>query len=208
MKTLKLLLIYALFMGTFTACNTKEEDADFKPITSSKTDYIPTTVGSHWTYGGTSPYTLSVTGARKAINNETYYELETVHGTTANKIYVAKDKGIYKTIGLVNGMGDLDIMTLNEATTVGQSWVQTGNVNGFDVNLTLTVEEVGITKTIADHTYEKVINIKIKSNYMYMGADMGINYTTNYYFAQGVGLILMDFGRNGQVPLLNYTVKE
>ena len=206
MKALKLIFIFCLFMGTFTACNTKEEDAEVKPIAASKTDYLPTTVGSHWTYGGPSPYTLSVTGAKKAINNHIYYELETVHGTTANKIYVAKEKGIYNTIGLLNGMGDQDIMTLNEATTVGQSWVQTVKVNGFDVNLTLTVEEVGITKTIAGQTYDQVINLKIKSNYMYMGAEMGINYTTNYYFAQGVGLILMDFGRNGQVPLLSYTV--
>jgi hypothetical protein len=208
MKALKLLLIYCLLLSTFTACNTKEEDADLKPTASSKTDYLPTTVGSHWTYGGRLPYTLSVTGAKKDINNKTYYELETVYGTTANKIYVAKEKGIYKTIGLINGMGDLDIMTLNEATTVGQSWGQTGNVNGFDVNLTLTVEEVGITKTIAGHIYEKVINIKIKSNHTYMGADTGINYTTNYYFAQGVGLILIDLGKNGQVPLLDYTVNE
>jgi len=207
MKVLKLLFTYCLFLITFTACNTKEEDVDLQPVISSKTDYLPTTVGSNWTYGGPAPYTLSVTGAQKDINSKIYYELETVRGTTANKMYVAKDKGIYKTIGLVNGMGDLDIMTLNEATTVGQSWVQTGNVNGFDVNMTLTVEETGITKTIAGHTYDQVINIKIKINYMYMGADMGINNTTNYYFAQGVGLILMDLGRNGQIPLLSYTVK-
>lgn len=205
MKTIKLSLIWCLVAGMLISCG-KEEDAN--PASAAEQDYLPTTTGSTWTYGGISPYTATVTGATKVINGKTYREMETQQGSTVNKSYVLKEKGVYTAVGLVAGTGNLEeIAILKAETPVGKPWEQTATINGIDTKMTLSIVEKDISKTVEGKTYNNVINVKMVSSYSFMGQDLGFTTTAHYFFAKGVGLILNDLGANGQVPLLTHDVK-
>jgi len=204
MRKLYLLFIWFVVAGALASCD-KEDNPN--PITTPVQDYLPTANGSTWSYGGIAPYTLSVTGETKVLNGKNYHELQWQQGLTAYNVYVAKEEDVYTAIGLVSGMGNLEIAILKENTPVGGSWKQTGSFNGIDYNMLLTIVEKAPTKTIGNKTYDNVVNVKIETSYSYAGLYSATKFTTNYYFAKGVGIILTDFGANGQAPLLTYEVK-
>ncbi|MBF9252551.1 hypothetical protein I2I11_04530 [Pontibacter sp. 172403-2] len=204
MNKIKFLLIWCLAVGTLMSCG-KEDDPEAAP--GAELDYLPTTTGSTWTYGGISPYTLTVTGTTSVINGKTYHEMESKQGTSVNKSYVLKEKGVYTAVGMVPAVGSLEIAILKEETPVGEPWEQTTSINGIDTKMTLTIVEKNVSKTVEGKTYNNVINVKMETSYIFMGEDLGVGLTTHYYFSKGIGLILSDFGANGQVPLLTYNIK-
>jgi len=205
MKNLFSLIIWCFLASTLVSCE-KEESLPANLVITTASDYLPTTAGTTWTYGGRTPYTCTVTGNTKVINGKTYHEMQNKIGTTTYPSYVQKNKGVYTAIGLVSGMGDLEITVFKEDLPVGSTWEQMGIVNGIDVNLKFTFAEKDVTQTIAGKTYDKVVKIRLAGTYTYSGIETGITFTTDYYFAQGVGLILTDLGNNGKAPLQNYQV--
>lgn len=168
---------------------------------------MPTTTGIKWTYGGIAPYTIIVTENLKVINGKTYHELQFQQGVTAYKSFVVKNKGVYTAIGMITGMGNLEIDILKEGLSLGSTWEQTDILNGINVALKFTIAEKDINKTIEGKTYNNVINVKMACNYTYSGIETGIHFTTNYYSAKGVGLILSDLGAKGKIPLQIFDVK-
>jgi hypothetical protein len=205
MNKLKLLFFWCLLLGTFVSCGDKDDDP--QPASTAEQDYIPTTKGSNWTYGGVRPYSYRVTGGTKVIDGLTYVELETTAGSETAKSYLIKDKGVYTTIGFVPNSGDIKIAILKEETPVGKPWEQKNVINGVETKMTFTIVEKDVTKTVEGKTYKNVINVKMVTTYTFMGVDFDTAITTNYYFAKGVGLILTDVESYGQIPLLSYTVK-
>ena len=206
MKKVNLLFIWCLLVGTLVSC-TGEIESDPTPAISAVQEYVPTTTGTTWSYGGRSPYTLTVTGNTKVINGKTYHEIQGQQGVTAYKAYVVTEKNVYTTIGLVSGMSNLEVDILKDDLTLGSTWQQTGEVNGIDVKLKFTIIEKDITKIVDGKTFNDVIAVKMAGTYTYSGIETGINFTTDYYFAKGVGLILIDLGANGNIPLKVYEVK-
>jgi len=205
MKKLYALFIWCILAGTLASCE-KEDNINPDFVLTTAPDYLPTTSGTTWTYGGRSPYTCTVTGNTKVINGKTYQEMQNKVGTMEYKSYVIKEKGVYTAISLVTGMANLEIAILKEELPVGSTWEQTGIVNGLDVKLKFTITEKDVTKTIEGKTFKNVINVKLAGAYTYSGIETGIDFSTNYYFAKGVGLILMDFGANGKASLETYNV--
>jgi hypothetical protein len=205
MNKLKYLLIWCLVLGTFISCGDKEDEGE--PASAAQQDYLPTTKGSTWNYGGITPYTLTVTGATKVVNGKTYYEMETKQGSDVRKSYVVKDKGVYTAIGFVPNSGEIELSILKEETPVGKPWEQTNVINGVETKMACTIVEKDVTKTVEGKTYKNVINVQMVTTFLFKGQDLGTAITTNYYYAKGVGLILSDFGAQGQVPLLTYDVK-
>ncbi|MFD3001873.1 hypothetical protein ACFS7Z_15980 [Pontibacter toksunensis] len=204
MNKLKLFLIWCLVIGALTSCS---KEADPEPATTAEQDYLPTTTGSTWNYGGDMPYTLTVTGKKEVINGKSFHEMETTQGTTKSKSYLLKEKGVYTGVGMQPGMGNVEITILKEETPVGKPWEQTNTINGIVTKMTFTIEEKGISKTVEGKTYKNVIHVKMKSTYTFMDLEVDAGVVSNYYFSKGVGLILSDFGAEGQVPLLTYDVK-
>ncbi|MBB6612693.1 hypothetical protein H7F15_16745 [Pontibacter sp. Tf4] len=204
MNKLKLILLWCLVVGALASC-TKEDDTT--PNLEAAEDYFPTTAGSNWTYGGAIQYTARVTGNTKEINGKTYFEYETQQGSTSNKSYLLKENGNYSAVGFMPNTGQMEIFILKEESIAGKPWVQEFTINGVLTTLTMSVEQKGITKTVGDKTFDDVVNVKAIYTYSYMGQDLGTEIVANYYYAKGVGLILSDFGAQGQVKLLSYEIK-
>lgn len=204
MNKLKLILMWCLLVGTLASC-TKEDDTT--PDLEAAEDYFPTTAGSNWTYGGATQYTARVTGNTKDINGKTYREFETQQGSQVNKSYLLKENGTYSAIGFMPNTGEVEIFILKEENVTGKPWVQTFTMNGVLTTLTMSIEQKGISKTVEGKTFNDVINVKAIYNYSYMGQDLGMEIVAHYYYAKGVGLILTDFGNQGQVKLLSYEIK-
>jgi hypothetical protein len=203
MNKLTLLMIWCLVVATLVSCS-KDDPA---PAPATEQDYMPATANSTWSYGGTSPYTLTVTGATKVVNGKTYYEMETKdEDDTTSKSYLLKDNGVYTGIGIVPNTGSLEITILKEKAPVGESWEQTSTLNGVDTKMKFVIVEKDVSKTVEGKTYKNVINVKMEMTFTFMGQDLG-GLTGNYYFSKGVGLILTDFGTQGQAPLLTYDIK-
>jgi hypothetical protein len=206
-------------MGTLVSCDQKE-NSDPKPAVAQ--DYLPTSAGSVWTYGGTAPYTLTATGVTKTMNGKIYYEMETKQGTSVSKSYALKENGSYTAIGMVPDMGTLEMTILKDNVPVGQSWEQATTTSGIDTKLTYTIVEKNVTKAVEGKTYNDVIHVKLTYTYSLGSIDFGLeedlseyfdledldlNVDAHYYFAKGVGLILTDMGAHGQMPLLTYKLK-
>jgi hypothetical protein len=204
MNKLTFLMIWCLVVGTLASCS--KDEAETAPVPGTEQDYMPSTAHSTWTYGGTSPYTLTATGATKVINGKTYYEMEEKKGTETNKYYLLKDKGVYTVIGMISGTGSLEIPILKEDTPVGKPWEQTGTINGADTKMTFVIVEKDVSKTVEGKTYKNVINVKMDMAFSLMGVPLG-GLTGHFYFSKGVGLILQDFGAGEEAPLLTYEVK-
>ncbi|RDV14521.1 hypothetical protein DXT99_14060 [Pontibacter diazotrophicus] len=204
MYKLKQLLILCLIAGALVSCG---KETDPEPVSTAEQDYLPTTKGSTWEYGGISPYTLTATGETKVINGKTFHVMETTEGTEKRKSYLLKEKGVYTGIGMHPELGDVEIAILKEETPIGKPWEQTNTINGVETKMTLSIVAKGVSKTVEGKTYQNVINVKMETSYIFMGIEIDSDVTTNYYFAKGVGIILSDFGAMGQVPLLTYDVK-
>ncbi len=215
MNKIRLYFIWCLVIGALVSCD-KKADSDTTPAVEQ--DYQPTTAGSVWTYGGTTPYTLTATGVTKTMNGKLYYEMETKQGTSVSKSYVLKENGNYTGIGMVPGMGPLEMTVLKDNVPVGHSWEQATTTSGIDTKLTYTIVEKNVTKAVEGKTYNDVIHVKLTYGYSFEGVDfglgedfdlgdLGLNLEAHYYFAKGVGLILSDAGTYGQLPLVSYNVK-
>ena len=216
MNKVKLYLIWCLVMGALVSCDKKDDSA---PTPVVEKDYLPTAVGNTWTYGGTMPYTATITGATKNINGKVYLEAETKQGSSVSKSYLLKENKVYTTIGMVQGMGNLALIMLKEDAAVGETWEHTTMTNGIDTKLTFTIAEKNISKTVGGKTFDNVIHVNLKYSYSFDGEDFGLgedfdfgddldlNLTADYYYAKGVGLILSDLGAYGQIPLVSYSLK-
>lgn len=214
MNKFALLMIWCLVIGALVSCSKDEADPAPAPIVEQ--DYMPVTAKSTWTYGGTNPYTSTVTGATKVINGKTYHEMETNEDGTTRKSYLLKDKGVYTAKGFISQFESLELVVLKEAAAVGESWEQTSTINGADTKLKFTMVEKDISKTVEGKTYKNVIHVKMETSLSFMGAGFITISTSNFYYAKGVGLILSDLifsGLDGQVqppltyPLLTYDIK-
>lgn len=204
MNRLRFLMMWCLVLGIMVSCGDKEDDASPK---TAELDYLPTTQGSTWSYGGSSPYSLTATGKTKVIDGKTYSEMETKQGNETRKSYVLKEKGVYTAIGMDPSLGDIALTFLKEETPVGKPWFQTNTINGVQTKMTFTIIEKGITKTVQGNTFKDVIHVQMNSTYTFMGMEMDLGIPTDYYWAKGVGLILTDMGQMGNFPLMTYNIK-
>ena len=207
MKKIYLSIIWCLLLGTLVSCEQETASSDPDPAPVKVEDYQPTSAGSTWSYTGAISYNVTATGNNQVINGKTFQEFETKQGTTVTKSYINKDNGVYTGIGMVKNMGNVAIAILNEGVAVGKSWEQTAKVDGVDVKMILTMEEKGLTKTVAGRTFKDVIHVQMISSYSFMGEDLGLELTADYYFAKGVGLVFADLGTYGTVVLDSYTIK-
>lgn len=204
MNKLKLVIIWCLLLGAFSSCSDKD---DPEPEAAAELDYMPTTQGSTWTYGGSTPYTNTVTGKTKTINGKTFYEVETVEGSETRYSYVHKEDGVYTADGMEEAFAGVALVFLKDKAPVGESWTETVSMDGFTTKMTFSIEAKDITKTVEGKTYQNVIHVRMNTAVVLMGIEMDLGAPLNYFWAKGVGLILTDGGDHGNYPLKSYSIK-
>jgi hypothetical protein len=224
MNNLKLILVWCLLLGTFVSCSKKEDNEEPQPAPDATNDYFPTTAKSSWEYGGTSPRKVAATGATKVINGKTFQELETTVDGEVQKSYARKENGEYWALGMFKSES-VEMIFLKENAPVGESWehkmpfssIETEGFSaedlegfelfeGFETKAKFTIAAKDLTKTVEGKTYKNVISVKYDLSVSFMGQAMPF-FTSHYYFAKGVGLILSDLDTYGQSPLVTYEVK-
>ncbi len=205
MNKLRFVLVWCLMLGIMVSCGDKDDDAS---PAAAELDYLPSTKGSTWNYGGTNPYSMTATGNTKVIDGKTYSEFETKQGNETRKSYLLKEKGVYTGIGMDPSMSnDIALTFLKEETPAGKPWYQTNTINGFETKMTFTIIAKDMTKTVEGKTYKEVIHVQARTAVIFMGMEMDSGIAADYFWAKGVGLVLSDFGQHGNVPLMTYSIK-
>lgn len=202
MNKLKFIMIWCLLVGTLMSCG-KEGDPEPE---AGDLDYFPATAGSNWTYGGVSPYSVRAKGTTTVIDGKTYHVLETTSGSGVQESYLLKENGTYIGRGMDPRMSGVELVFLKEGAAVGEYWIQQHVINGMNAAMKTMVMEKDITKEVGGKTYEHVIKTRLEMTYTYQGMEIG-TFITDYYWAKGIGLVLSDFGPQGQVPLMSYEIR-
>lgn len=144
--------------------------------------FYPLTQGNQWTYkmkDGNS-YTNEVTDA-----NGNVFIMK--NSMMPNTVQVKKDGEIY----YANYWDNADFhVLLKDDLTPGEKWDVKFKANGLDNILAMTVKETGLTKEVNGTTYSDVIMVEAESKILMNGNIMPLNYFTQYYYANNVGLIM------------------
>ena len=186
--------------------------------------YLPTTSGTSWTmasdYSGTKDTsTLTLTGVTAIFNGFTCVQAQHVSksiGTSIGYLGYNNQMYIYRGYSLSSGE-TVDFPYLVDNQPVGYSWTRkandNGTVGGVTARFVCTITEVGITKTVFNHTFSNVIHTSLDLQY-----DPGTGYVStavyDFYIAKGVGIIetdtninIMGFTSVSTSKLLSYTIK-
>jgi hypothetical protein len=161
----------------------------------------PLAVGNKWTYkmsnGGN--YTNSIVGV-----DGTNPTLFTLHNTSSNaNSFMRKDGDIYYTNGY-----DTNVFHpyLKDDFVAGTNWAIQYTANGIVTDTTMTVTEVGISKDVEGKIYNNVTIVKGDSKFSMNGNVLPMSYSTEYFYAKGVGLVLTTTSNGDAHVLTNYVL--
>jgi hypothetical protein len=145
----------------------------------------PLAVGNKWTYQMTdgNTYINSVTGVDPANPS-----LFSMHNSMSNmSSYMRKEADTY----LTNAYDASAFhFYLKDDPAVGESWAVKYSANGIDTEMTMTVTAVGISKDVAGRAFNNVTVVRGDSRFSMNGTPLPTTFTTEYYFAKGVGLVM------------------
>ncbi|MEI9945608.1 MAG: hypothetical protein WDN26_15495 [Chitinophagaceae bacterium] len=88
----------------------------------------------------------------------------------------------------------------------GDTWEIKFKANGLDCLLIMTVKEMGGDKEVEGKTYNNVLLIEAENKIIMNGNLMALNFFTQYYYADGVGLILTTSSAGDSHALTGYTL--
>jgi hypothetical protein len=163
--------------------------------------YYPLGAGFEWTYqlkdGNT--YTNAVT----AVNPQNPNEFTMVNSMMNKNQIMRKDAESYYTDSFEEGSMNL---LLKDNLTQGETWEIKFKANGFDNILVMNVKEVGISQEVNGKTYTQVAMIEAESKMLMNGNLMSLNFLTQYYYAQGIGLILTTSSMGDAQSLVSYKI--
>lgn len=146
------------------------------------TVYYPLAVGNTWTYkmkdGKT--FTNKVVSAK---GNE--FTMTTSIGDLS--AIVRKDGDAYVTNSFEPGKF---LPIIKDNLKPGDQWEIRFTVNNINSVLVTTVKEVGMSKEVEGTTYTGVVMLEAESKMDLNGNIMQLNFFTQYYYADGIGLIL------------------
>ena len=159
-------------------------------------NYYPLAAGNEWQYrtkNGTI-YFNKITGA----NGNEYYMLN----TAANTSSVVKAEGnSIVTDALEAGSF---VLWLKNDHQPGDTWEINFKANGLDCILIMTVKETGIPKEVNGKSYENVLFVEAENKIVMNGTIMPLNFFTQYYYADGVGLVLTTSSAGDSHSLVDY----
>jgi len=145
-------------------------------------NYYPLAAGNEWTYKQKdgSTYVNKVTAA----NGDSY----TMHNSAAGTSSTVKVEGsAIHTDALEAGHF---AQWLGNDLKTGDSWEINFKANGLDCILIMTVKETGGSREVEGKSYSNVLFIEAENKIVMNGTVMPLNFFTQYYYADGTGLIL------------------
>lgn len=190
----KIFYLLGIALVIFSSCK-KSSDAVAE-------NYLPTTVGSNWTYkvttAGTSVSTVKYTISNKdtLVNGRTYIVLT---GSNGNNLYNNKTNSDYYTLRPVAGQA-LELLYLKDDKNVNDTWntVQTlTGISGLPVGNSITIstdyvlKEKGTTRLVNSTTYNNVIKVEATLKASLPGVPLGSFDlgTAQFYFSKNIGMI-------------------
>lgn len=190
----KLLFIALASVFVFAKCNKDEA-----PANNTTDTYLPSTVGSSWTYNRTAATSSTITYT--VASNDTNMLSKTykiLNGSDNSKQYYAKVSNDYYTTQNINGT-TVELNFLKDNKNLNETWTSSQTmknvvVPGFGtldltLNITDTIKEKGSTRTVGSKTYSDVI--KVKSGLSIappIGGSFPLGYA-EFYFAKNIGII-------------------
>lgn len=159
----------------------------------------PLAVGNKWTYkmSNGESYTNSVVGVDGGNPS-----LFTLHNSSSNSnSLMRKDGDIYYTNGYD---GNVFHPYLKDDFVIGTNWAVKYSANTIDTEMTMTVTDVGISKDVEGKIYNNVTVVKGDSKFSMNGSVLPMSYTTEYFYAKGIGLILTTTSNGDAHVLTDY----
>ncbi|HWR32723.1 MAG TPA: hypothetical protein VN451_04330 [Chitinophagaceae bacterium] len=162
-------------------------------------NYYPLALNNEWRYKQKdgSTYLNKVT----TVNGDVF----TMHNSTANSSSVVKINGSQVNTDALEA-GNFQLW-LNNDGQKGESWEITFKANGLECMLIMTVKETGISKEVEGKTYHNVISIEAENKILVNGNLMPLNFFTQYYYADGIGLIQTTSSAGEIHSLITYSLQ-
>jgi hypothetical protein len=158
--------------------------------------YYPLALNNEWQYkqkdGNT--YVNKVTAAN---GNEF-----SMHNIAANTSSVVKTDGTIITTDALEA-GNFQ-QWLNNDAKKGDTWEIQFKANGLDCILIMTVKETGISKEVEGKAYSNVLFVEAENKIIMNGTLMPLNFFTQYYYADGIGLVLTTSSAGDRHALVDY----
>lgn len=145
-------------------------------------NYYPLAANNEWQYkqkdGNT--YSNKVTAAS---GNEF-----SMHNSAANTSSIVRKEGESFSTDALEA-GNFQPWLRNDLQK-GDNWEITFKANGLDCILVMTVKETGISKEVEGTAYHNVLCVESENWIIMNGNRMPLNFFTQYYYADGIGLVL------------------
>jgi hypothetical protein len=161
-----------------------QKDSCPEPV-SSKGDYYPTTIGSHWTYEYTwLPRRDSITYTRtQEALKDTLYEGKNY--TYFGLQLIRKENGNYYRRTNFYGVGE-EYIFLKDNLPAGSAWIHSSFENHKAV---FTIQAIHQEKEVNGIRYRDVIEVQKQDFYKYEEPDFRLNYTAHFFYAKNIGEI-------------------
>lgn len=161
-------------------------------------NYYPLAANNEWQYKlkDGSTYTNKVTAADGNV-----FSMHNSAANTSSKVKVEGDTVYTDALQA----GNFEKWISNDLKP-GDTWEIKFTANGLDSILILTVKETGISKEVEGKNYDNVLFIEAENKMVINGSLMSLNFFTQYYYADGVGLVLTTSSVGDVHALVNYTL--
>ena len=163
------------------------------------TTYYPLAVGNTWTYKMKDGklFTNTVTGGdglRFTMQNSSQPQPQNIH----------KNGDTYTTDSFE--AGNFQVL-MKDSLAKGDTWDIKYKANGIDTVLKMTVKDTGLSKEVEGKTYPDVALLEGDMKMMMNGKPLPMTYLVQYYYAQGIGLILTTALHGDAMGLVAYELK-
>jgi hypothetical protein len=159
-------------------------------------NYYPLTLGNEWHYKQKDGSTYSNTITAVTGNRFTMYN--SAAGTSSA---VITDGNLITTDALESGNFQ---PWLTNDLKLGDNWAVKFKANGLDCMLIMTVKQMGASKEVEGKTYINIMCVEAENKLMVNGSLMPLNFFTQYYYADGIGLVLTTSSAGDSHAIIDY----
>jgi hypothetical protein len=165
-------------------------------------NFYPLAVGNEWKYmlSDGANYTNTVI----SVDIENPSEFTMTNSMMNKNQIIRKDGPTYLTDSFESGA--LNVF-LKDNLTIGETWEIKFKANSLDNLLIMKVMELNSIQTVNGITFLNVIKIEAESKIRINGGLMALNYFTQYFYANDVGLILTTSSRGDSQSLTECNLK-
>ena len=161
-------------------------------------DFYPLAANNEWQYKQKdgSTYSNKVT----AVNGNDF----SMHNSAANTSSIFRKEGeLFSTDALE--AGNFQPWLRNDLQK-GNSWEVQFKANGLDCILVMNVKDTGISKEVEGTTYNNVLCVEGENWIIMNGNRMPLNFFTQYYYADGIGLVLTTSSMGDSHALIKHSL--